>query len=40
LFSGAARLAADAAAGPTLNPLMALGAESRIAFAQAVYRNY
>src|SRR5258707_4432353 len=31
LFSGAARLAADAAAGPTLNPLMALGAEPRIA---------
>jgi fumarylacetoacetase len=31
LFSGAARLAADAAAGPTLNSLMALGAEPRIA---------
>src|SRR6267378_230371 len=31
LFSGAARLAADAAAGPTLNPLIALGTEPRIA---------
>src|ERR1700726_2441305 len=31
LFSGAARLAADAASGPALNPLMALGQEPRIA---------
>src|SRR6266567_3890447 len=31
LFSGAARLAADAASGTTLNPLMALGKEPRIA---------
>ena len=31
LFSGAARLAADAASGPTLNPMMALGQEPRIA---------
>jgi fumarylacetoacetase len=31
LFSGAARLAAEAASGPTLNPLMALGQEPRIA---------
>ena len=31
LFSGAAELAAVAAAGPTLNPLMALGKEPRIA---------
>src|ERR1700682_6050226 len=31
LFSGAAQLAADAAAGPPLNPLMALGKEPRIA---------
>src|ERR1700686_5252674 len=31
LFSGAAQLAANAAAGPTLNPLMALGKELRIA---------
>jgi fumarylacetoacetase len=31
LFSGAAQLAAVAAAGPTLNPLMALGQEPRIA---------
>ncbi len=31
LFSGAAQLAAAAAAGPTLNPLMALGKEPRMA---------
>src|SRR5882762_4805540 len=31
LFSGPARLAADAASAPTLNPLMALGQEPRIA---------
>src|SRR5258706_5991397 len=34
LFSGAARLAADAAAGTTLNTLIALGAEARISFRQ------
>src|SRR5260370_4616338 len=31
LFSGAARLAAEVAAGPALNPLMRLGKEPRIA---------
>jgi fumarylacetoacetase len=31
LFSGAAREAAEAASGPTLNPLMALGAAPRVA---------
>src|SRR5258705_11837611 len=34
LFSGAARLAADAAAGAPLEPLVALGAGPRIAFRQ------
>src|ERR1700730_16461624 len=33
LFSGAAQLAADAAGGPTLNPLMALGKGPRTALA-------
>src|SRR3981189_2154337 len=36
LFPGAARVAADAAAGPTLNPLMALGAEPRIALRKRI----
>lgn len=36
LFSGAARDAAEAAAGPTLNPLLALGAPARRALRQRV----
>lgn len=36
LFSGAAREAAEAAAGPTLNPLMALGAGPRAALRRRV----
>ena len=37
LFSGAAAAAAEAAAGPSLNPLMALGAATRRALRQQVF---
>src|SRR5258705_6121514 len=43
LFSGAARLAADAAAGPTPNTLNALGAAARIRLRQrflALFRSH
>src|SRR6266853_1028922 len=39
LFSGAARLAAEVAAGPALNPLMRLGKEPRIALRKLLHNS-